>query len=322
MSRRTTPPLFARRFFRWYCNPRLADHIEGDLIEVYQEEIKKSGKLKADIRFFIDVLTLCRPGIIRSYHQQHSTPYDMYKSYFKIGWRNIIKDKGYSFINISGLALGIAVAMMIGLWVQNELSHNKYHDNYNSIALVMQHNTYDGTIDTYANQSYQQGDELRNNYGNYYKHVVMSYQQSAVLSQEETAFTIQCAFMEEDVPELLSLRMIHGSNRGLDDISSIMITSSTAKKYFKDENVIGKLLKLDNSLELKVIGVYEDLPVTSDFHNVDFIAPLQIEIKRGNRALGWVNNWLLAIVQLEENINVGQASLAIKDAKIKNVAEY
>lgn len=321
-SRRRTPPLFARRFFRWYCNPRLADHIEGDLIEVYQEEIMKSGKLKADIRYFIDVLTLCRPGIIRPYHQHHSTLYAMYKSYFKIGWRNIVKDKGYSFINIGGLALGIAVAMMIGLWVQNELSHNKYHDNYNSIALVMQHNTYDGTIDTYANQSYQLGDELRNNYGNYFKHVVMSYQQSAVLSQEETAFTIQGAFMEEDGPELLSLRMIHGSNQGLDDISSIMISSSTAKKYFKDQNVIGKLLKLDNSLELKVIGVYEDLPVTSDFHKVDFIAPLQIEINRGNRALGWVNNWLLTIVELEENINVEQASLAIKDVKIRNVAEY
>src|SRR5690606_13150614 len=146
----------------------------------------------------------------RTYHQSHSTPYAMYKSYFKIGWRNIIKDKGYSFLNIGGLALGIAVAMMIGLWVQDELSHNKYHENFSSIALVMQHNTYDGTIETYANQSYQLGDLLRTNYGNYFKHVVMSYQQSAVLSQGETAFTIQGAFMEENGRELLSLRIIHG----------------------------------------------------------------------------------------------------------------
>lgn len=56
----------------------------------------------------------------------------MYKSYFKIGWRNLVKNKGYSLINIGGLAMGMAVAMLIGLWIHDELEFNKYHKNYNS----------------------------------------------------------------------------------------------------------------------------------------------------------------------------------------------
>jgi putative ABC transport system permease protein len=141
----------------------------------------------------------------------------MYKSYFKIGWRNLIKDRGYSFINIGGLALGIAVAMLIGLWVFDEITYNKHHDHYHSIAPVLQHNTVNGDIDTYANQSYQLGAELRSSYGRYFKRVVMSYPASAILSNEKKAFTKNGSFMEAEAPELLSLRMLHGKPTALQD---------------------------------------------------------------------------------------------------------
>ena len=69
------------------------------------------------------------------------TTYGMYKSYFKIGWRNLIRNKGYSFINIGGLAMGMAVAMFIGLWIYDELSFNKYHENYKNIGQVLRNGT-------------------------------------------------------------------------------------------------------------------------------------------------------------------------------------
>jgi hypothetical protein len=102
------PPKFFLRFFRWYCDPRLADHIEGDLIEVYGKRVQKNGKRNADIRFVIDVLLLFRPNIIRPVEgYKNLNNYGMYKSYFKIGWRNLLKNKGYSVINIGGLAIGM-----------------------------------------------------------------------------------------------------------------------------------------------------------------------------------------------------------------------
>ncbi|HEY5748835.1 MAG TPA: ABC transporter permease [Chryseolinea sp.] len=323
-SPRPTPPRLALRFFRWYCHPRLVIRIEGDLMEVYNDDLKKSGKRKADFKFILDVLLLFRPGIIKPAEgYKNINQYAMYKSYFKVGWRNLIRDKGYSFINIGGLALGIAVAMLIGLWVNDEMSHNKHHEHYHSIAAVLQNNTINGSIETYSNESYQLGAELRGSYGNYFKRVVMSYPTSSILSSQEKKFTVKGSFMEAEAPELLSLQMLHGTRTGLQDPTSILLSASVARTFFGNEDPIGKVLQLDNSVDLKVTGVYQDMPGSSDLKDeLFFIAPLEIEVKRGNRFLGWGNNWLLVFVQLAENVDMAQAAMAIKDAKIKNVEEY
>ncbi|MFZ6013827.1 MAG: permease prefix domain 2-containing transporter, partial [Bacteroidota bacterium] len=109
------PPRWAHRFFRWYCHPKLLKYIEGDLLEMYEETKSSNGKYRADLAFIVDVILLCRPGIIRPAegHEKVNT-FGMYKSYLKIGWRNLWKSKAYSFINIGGLALGLCVTMLIG----------------------------------------------------------------------------------------------------------------------------------------------------------------------------------------------------------------
>src|SRR5215831_5793144 len=113
------PPRLPLRFFRWFCHPKLRDHIEGDLMELYDERVKEFGKRKADLKFTMDILFLFRKGIIRPAEgYKNLNTYGMYKSYFKSGWRNIMRNKGYSFINLSGLAIGLAAAMLILLWVR------------------------------------------------------------------------------------------------------------------------------------------------------------------------------------------------------------
>src|SRR5688500_16429968 len=137
------PPKSLLRFFRWYCHPRLADHIEGDLIEVYRKRVYKKGKRSADIRFIIEVLKLIRPGIIKpTGGYKNLNTYGMYKSYFKIGWRNLLKNKGFSAINIGGLAIGMSFAMITGLWIQRELSYDSFHTNGNHIAIVLKHTLF------------------------------------------------------------------------------------------------------------------------------------------------------------------------------------
>jgi putative ABC transport system permease protein len=99
------PPKYVLGFFRWFCHPKLKDFIEGDLMELYDERVKASGKRTADAKFIMDVLLLFRPGIIRPAEgYRNLNHYGMYKSYFRIGWRNMIKNKMFSFINISGLS--------------------------------------------------------------------------------------------------------------------------------------------------------------------------------------------------------------------------
>src|SRR5579872_544865 len=98
----------------------------------------------------------------------------MFRNYLKIAWRNLSKNKTSSFINISGLAVGIAVAILIGLWMWDELSFNKSFQNYDRIAQVLTNMSYNGGVGTDYNSSPPYGDELRNVYGSNFKHVVMT----------------------------------------------------------------------------------------------------------------------------------------------------
>src|SRR5688572_24772018 len=132
-----SPPKLFLRFFRWYCRRRLATYIEGDLIELYCERLKKSGKLRADLLFIIDVIMLFRPGIIRKGKQtQPMNTIGMYKNYLTVALRNLQRNKGYSAINIGGLATGMTVALLNGLWIWDEFSYNKSFANYERVAQV------------------------------------------------------------------------------------------------------------------------------------------------------------------------------------------
>src|SRR6478736_9816793 len=98
----------------------------------------------------------------------------MIKNYLLTAWRNLIKGKGYSLINIGGLSVGMAVAILIGLWIYDEVVYDKYHQNYDRIAQVMQHQTYNGEIGTQTANPAVMAEEIRRLYGNDFKHVLQS----------------------------------------------------------------------------------------------------------------------------------------------------
>ena len=98
----------------------------------------------------------------------------MIKNYFKIAWRNLVRSKGYSAINIGGLAVGMAVAILIGLWIYDELTYDKFHKNYDRIAQVMQHQTFNGDRSTGQAIPMPLVTEMKNKYGSNFKHLVMA----------------------------------------------------------------------------------------------------------------------------------------------------
>ena len=134
LSQRSRSASLILSSFTAFCHPKLQQYIEGDLMELYDERLKEFGKRKADRKFIIDVLLLFRPGIIKpSEEYKNLNQYDMYKSYFKIGWRNLVKNKAFSFIHISGLALGLTCSVLIALWVQDEYNIDAFHKNADRI---------------------------------------------------------------------------------------------------------------------------------------------------------------------------------------------
>ena len=244
----------------------------------------------------------------------------MIKNYFKIAWRNLIKNKASSFINVGGLAVGMTVAMLIGLWIWDELSFDKYHQNYDRVAVVMQHEVFNGNINTGTPIPLPLDAELRKNYGSDFKHLALSsWTNSHILNVDDKKISYKGNFMGSEAPEILSLRMLYGSRGGLKDPSSILISQSVAKALFGDANPMNKVIRLDNKEGFKVSGVYEDLPGNTTLHDVAFIGPWEYYIHApGNERspTDWGDNSLFMYVQIADHADMAKVSAKIKTIKL------
>ncbi len=245
----------------------------------------------------------------------------MIKSYFKIAWRYLIKNKGYSVINIGGLSIGMSVAILIALWVYDELSINKYHKNYYRIARVMRQYTWKGETSTGTHNPFPLSSQLRSSFSDDFEHVVTTtWAEEHILAVGENKFNQVGNFMETDGPEMLTLEMLRGTRAGIKEINSILLSETLAKKLFGESDPINKIVKIDNRDDVKVTGVYKDLPFTSEFKNVAFIAPFDLYLSFNTwlRKDDWENNSVQILAQLSPNANLDKVSEKIKNIKPNN----
>ena len=244
----------------------------------------------------------------------------MLKTYFKIAWRNLIKNKGYSAINIGGLAVGMAVAILIGLWIWDELSYNKYHQNYDRIVRVMQHQNFNGEIGTQVSNPYVLAAEIRNKYGSDFKYVLQSsWNNQHTLTYGDKKLLKNGSHFEPEVTEMLSLKMIKGSRNGLKEPYSILLSESVAETYFGNEDPMNKIMKLDNDVDVKVTGVYEDLPYNTSFRDLTYILPWELYIIRSTwikkMENPWGSNFTQTFAQLTDKADLEKTSAKIQGCK-------
>jgi putative ABC transport system permease protein len=319
------PPQIFLRFFRWYCHPQLKKYIEGDLMELYDERTNESGKRNADIKFIIDVVLLFRPSIIKPFERSQSLNQSaMFKSYFKIGWRNLLRNKGYSFINIGGLALGMAVAILISLWVYDELSFNKYHENYDRIAKVYRNDVrLSGEVNSVPVHTTGLGTLLKNDYAAHFDKVVLIRwrTEERIIAIGDKKFNQKGYFMQPDGVAMFSLKMKQGTWAALDDMKSIILSESLAKKIFDKEDPINQVITMDAKWDLKVTGVYEDLPKNSEFTEASYFAPLDLYLEGWSHLTVWDNYNMNIYVQLRERGDAQKISSVIKDAMLPHIDE-
>ncbi|MBE9462274.1 ABC transporter permease [Dyadobacter subterraneus] len=249
----------------------------------------------------------------------------MIRNYFKIAFRNLLKNKGYSAINIGGLAVGMAVTMLIGLWIYDELSFNKYFGNYDRIGKIMESGTFGGNIFHQEHMPAPMGDELRNNFPDDFKYVVnSSWTEEHIVAYGDKKFTKTGNYLSEQAPDMFSLKMLRGTRSGLKDQSSVMLSQSVANALFGNENPLDKIIKIDNRLNVKVTGVYEDLPYNSEFNEITFIAPWNLYVatqdwvKRALDNKEWDNNSWQVLVQINPHSDYEAVSRKIADLKLKH----
>lgn len=220
----------------------------------------------------------------------------------------------------------MSVAILIGLWIYDELSYDKYHENYDRIAQVMQNQNYNGQIATHTSMPYQMAQEIRNNYGSDFKYVLQSSWTSGhILTYGEKKFSKSGNFFEPQVTDMLSLKMLKGTRAALKEPHSIILSESYAKAFFGDADPMDKLMKLDNKTDVKVTGVYEDLPYNSSFKDMYYVMPWELYmitnpwIKTMDDP--WGSNFTQAFAQIADNANMEAISKKIVNVKLNKVSK-
>jgi len=318
------PPNWATMLLVRFGDPNTREEVQGDMLEMYAYWSKTVGVKKANLKYIWSSLKLLRPFTkqkrLKEYPATFLFSHDMIRNYFKIAFRNLLKNKGYSAINIGGLAVGMSVAMLIGLWIYDELSFDKYHKNHKRVGQVMQHVSFDVEKATYNVTPIPLAEELRSKYPDF-KSVSLSKNQAFILASGEKKFAKSGNAVEPDFVEMMSLKMLAGTGNGLKDVNSIMLSESLSKAFFGSENPLNKLIKVDNTLTVKVTGVYEDFPANSSFREVLFLTPWEFAVAKDDwiksSLTEWDNNSFQVYAQLKDGADFGKVSAKIKDTRMK-----
>ncbi len=245
----------------------------------------------------------------------------MIRNYLKIAFRNLTRNKVYSFINIAGLAVGMSVAMLIGLWIYDELGYNKSFDNYQKLGQVQMYQTFNGERGPQNAISLPIKKELQT-FPDFKEISLASWNFEHILANEENKFTKNGMYVEPEFTKMLSLKMVKGVQNGLKDVNVIMLSETMARSLFGDSDPIGKIIKLDNKANVSVTGVYEDFPFNSEFNEVSCLLSwsyYQTEQPWIKDAMTqWGNNSFQCFVQFTDKASSETAYSKIKDIVLNN----
>jgi ABC-type antimicrobial peptide transport system permease subunit len=240
----------------------------------------------------------------------------MLRNYLKIALRNLARNRVYSFINILGLAVGMAVAMLIGLWMIDELSANKHHKNYETLYQVKMHQTFDGHRGTQDAIPFPMADELKTKYPQFKATAMCDWGGKRSLVIGNRKFLKDGHYIGEAAIDMFSLNVVKGDKSPLKDPYSIVLTDETAMALFGKEDPIGKTVRVDNTVDLKVTAVVTKQPKNATLQ-FDYLMPWHLQEKiyswLKNETNNWGNNSYQAYVQLKDGTNPKETNASIKN---------
>ncbi|WKN41478.1 ABC transporter permease [Tunicatimonas pelagia] len=262
-----SPPLWATRFLRWYCRPELLDEVEGDLYELFRRRVEAKWLRRAQLLYWFNVLMFLHPDYIRKRKYYPTNHTAMFKNYFTIALRNIQKHQSFAAINIAGLTLGIAGALVIFLLVSFELSFDTFHPQADRIYRVLTGN---------PDEVREEGDTgtptglmpvIENEFTGI-ENVAVAYRlnpaQTQVKINEELTRELHIYFITPSFFEIFHFPWKVGDpKKSLSESGQVAISEALADKYF-DGDALGKRMKLNNEYDLIVSGIIQDTPLNTD----------------------------------------------------------
>ena len=238
----------------------------------------------------------------------------MIKNYFKIAFRNLVRNKVSSVINIGGLSVGLATGIIILLVIVDELSFDKFNTNLNDIHLLMKNETTGGEISTGRVMPGPLAVSVRNEIPEIKYTVRVSQEEQGMFEYNGKSIYEKIIYAEPDLFNMMSFPALEGNPAAaLQEPGSVVITESTAKKLFGRENPMGKMLLHDNIHSLKVAAVIRDIPENST-NRFNAVLPFRLYEQESD----WMNRWdvnrILTWIQMKPHTN-----LAALNNKLKNL---
>ncbi len=296
------PPKIFAYFLSQVVHPLDRESLSGDFEEMYSRVSTDKGRISGLFWYICHIIKLTPSFVTDSFYWSLA----MFRNYMKIAFRNILKHKGFSSINIFGLALGMTCCILILLWVQDELSYDKFHENAGEIYRVVEHQqSGQGEIFPIAPTPWPLAAALKKDYSE----VVNSTRfrnlgRSLIRYEEKSFYEDGFAGADPSFLEIFTFPLVKGDpGTALSNPNTVVITESKAKVYFGNEDPMGKTISRNNGMEFTVTGVARDVPNSSHV-NFDFLVPFEPTLKELGWSDSWHNNSYYTYLLLQKNINI------------------
>ncbi len=288
---RPIPPPLAQRFLRWFIKDELAEEVLGDLEEQYEAALENNSPFQAKLNYWYQVFHYLRPFAIRNFKSTYSNPTLMFRHNFIISFRHFKRYKSTFLINLMGLSSGLACALLIYLWVSDELSIDKFHENDSQLFQVMGHQHFSDGIVTSVNTPGLLAETLSEQIPEVQYATVVSPRETYYLSLKETYIKAVGIHASQDYFHTFSFPLVQGDkNQVLTDKNSIVLSEKLAMTLFQTtENIMGETVVFQDQKQYQVSGVFEDIPANSS-EQFDFILSFEVYKTENPWVLEWGNN--------------------------------
>ena len=245
----------------------------------------------------------------------------MLKNYLKIAWRNINRSKGYAFINIAGLGIGMAASILILIWVQFELSVDRFHENSERVYAVWRNAEMQGEIFTWDYTPAPYAPTLIDQYPEVEEVARITEWDPQLLTVGESSFYEESTFTDPGFFKMFSFEAIEGDPaKALEEPESIVLTESVARKLFGDDSAMGKTVTVEKQMDLEVKAIIKDLPENTSFPFTAFFSMKKLD-QMGWLGDFWGNNSMRTFAMLKEGSSLENFNEKFKGFTAKN-SEY
>ncbi|MFK7814587.1 MAG: ABC transporter permease [Maribacter sp.] len=236
----------------------------------------------------------------------------MFKNYLKIAWRNLLRNKSFSLLNIVGLSIGLAVTALILIWINFEMGYDRFHENNDRIYQVNNMYPVDGEIWTWNSTPKIMAEVIKNDYPEVEGVSRYFYDTPFLFSKDDKRIKSTGTIVDPDFLKMFSFPLVEGNIETVfEEVNSVVITQEFAKKLFGNEPAVGKIVKVDNADSFKVTGILKDLPQNTEF-TFEFLMPWAYLKQKGWDDENWGNNSIATYVMLKEGTNYEAFSEKIK----------